>query len=125
MMQRLKEAYRSIFPAVKAPAVEEKPTLEQMKEVIDLADEFDKLQHLPVWEKILKHLGAEVNSELIEATKFRYEPVRQTAHTVRWDAKRELLDGMLGWIESTQNERERIIEEFREMRNGQHTNTTI
>ncbi len=84
-----------------------------MKEVIDQAEEFDKLQVLPVWEKILRRLGSEVNGELIEATKFKYEPVRQTAHTVRWDAKRELLDNLLGWMESTQAERERIIEEFK------------
>lgn len=125
MMQRLKEAYRSIFPRVKPPAEDARPTLEQMKEVIDQADEFDKLQNLPVWEKILRHLGTEVNAELIEATKFKYEPIRQTAHTVRWDAKRELLDGLLGWIESTQQERTRIIDEFRGMRDGQHTNNAI
>jgi hypothetical protein len=125
MMQQLKDAYRRMFPRVKAPPIEEKPTLEQMKEVIDQADEFDKLQLLPVWEKILKRLGAEVQAELVEATKFKYEPVRQTAHTVRWDAKRELLDNLLGWMESTQVERERIIEEFREMRNGRHTNDTV
>lgn len=87
-----------------------------MKEVIELAEEFDRLQALPVWEKVIRQLGTEVQGELIEATKFKYEPVRQTAHTIRWDAKRELLDSLLGWIDSTQAERTRIIEEFRAMK---------
>src|SRR5262249_214810 len=73
-------------------------TYEQMKEVIDLADEFDKLQHLPIWEKLLRRLGTEVNAELVEATRFKYEPNRQVAHTMRWDAKRELLDNLLAWM---------------------------
>ena len=60
MQQRLKEAFRTIFPRVKPPGQEqERTTLEQMKEVIDQAEEFDKLQVLPVWEKIIKRLGAE------------------------------------------------------------------
>lgn len=84
-----------------------------MKDVIDLAEEFDRLQALPVWEKVVKQMAIEVQTELVEATKYRYEPVRQTAHTVRWDAKRELLDNVLGWIEATQTERTRIIDEFK------------
>lgn len=120
-----KEAFRRMFPRLRAqqPPAPEKATYEQMQEVIDLAEEFDKLQHLPVWEKILRRQGAEVNSELVEATKYKYEPVRQTAHTVRWDAKREMLDNLLGWMESTQAERDRIIEEFREMKQHGGSNT--
>jgi len=122
MPQRLKEIMRTVFPRPKPPEPE-KPTLEQMKEVIDQAEEFDRLQALPVWEKMIKHLGMEVNAELIEATKYKYEPVRQTAHTVRWDAKRELLDNFLGWMESTQRERDRIVEEFREIKYGGRSDT--
>lgn len=89
-----------------------------MKDVIDQAEEFDRLQAQPVWEKVLRRMGNEVNGELVEATKYKYEPVRQTAHTVRWDAKRELLDNLLGWMESMQRERDRILEDFKEMKHG-------
>lgn len=106
------------------PPEPELPTFEQMKAVIDLADEFDRLQAIPVWEKILRRLGEEVNGELIESTKYRYEPERQRVHVIRWDAKREQLDNTLGWIEATQRERDRIIEEYREKANGRgNTNT--
>src|SRR5258708_4626799 len=100
-------------PQQQQPA-QEIPTFEQMKEVIDLAEEFDKVQGLPVWEKILRRMGTEVNAELVEATRFKYEPNRQVAHTVRWDGKRELLDNLLGWMEATQRERNRILDEFKE-----------
>jgi hypothetical protein len=114
-MQPLKDAWRRIMPRLKPRVPQpEQTTPEQMKEVIDLAEEFDRLQGLPVWEKIVRQMGMEVQTELIEATKFKYEPVRQVAHTTRWDAKRELLDNVLGWIESTQGERDRIIAEFKE-----------
>lgn len=114
-MNTLKQYMRSMLPRPKPPGPE-KPTAEQMKEVIDLAEEFDRLQALPVWEKIVVRAGTEVNAELIEATKYKYEPVRQTTHTVRWDAKRELLDNMLAWMEATQRERQRIIDEFKDLK---------
>lgn len=116
-MQPLKDVFRRLIPKLRADVPQpEQTTPEQMKAVIDLAEEFDKLQNLPVWEKILRQMGAEVQGELIEATKFKYEPVRQVAHTTRWDAKRELLDNVLGWMEATQNERTRIINDFKEMK---------
>ena len=91
-------------------------TIEQMKEVVDLASEFDRLQGLPIWEKIVLHMGTEVQSELMEATQFKWEPARAQIHTCRWDAKRELLDNTLGWIAATQKERDRLIHEFREQK---------
>ncbi|HEX8838473.1 MAG TPA: hypothetical protein VF748_16135 [Candidatus Acidoferrum sp.] len=123
----LKDIWTRVRPPVQEP---EKPTFEQMKEQIELAEQFDRLQHLPVWEAIIRRLGAEVNGELVEAAKYKYEPVRQTAHTVRWDAKREMLDGLLGWMESVQAERNRIIEDFRDIDatrgdgNGRSTGST-
>jgi|SRR5215831_20191420 len=118
-MQRLKELYYALTRSRPSPP-DNRSTAEQMREVIELAEQFDRLQQLPVWETILKHLAAEVNGELVEATKYRYEPARQVTHTVRWDAKRELLDGLLGWMEATQRERNRIKEEKLD---GQYTNT--
>lgn len=112
-MQPLKEVFRRLIPRAPVPVEDNRPTVEQMRDVIDLADLFDKLQALPVWEKIVRQMGIEVQAELIEATKFKYEPVRQVSHVTRWDAKRELLDNVLGWIDSTQAERNRIIEEFK------------
>lgn len=123
--QRLKDFLRQVFPRRRAPDEQPKDTMEQMRDVIDLAVEFDKLQGLPVWAKVLERMGAEVNGELVEATKFKYEPVKQTTHTIRWDAKRELLDNTLGWIESTQRERDRIVNEFKEYRYGGNDGTRI
>jgi hypothetical protein len=112
-MLPLKDAWLRIRGKAVPPPEPERSTPEQMKEVIDLAEEFDRLQGLPVWEKVVRQMASEVQAEIVEATKYRYEPVRQTAHTVRWDAKREMLDNILGWIEQTQNERTRIIDEFK------------
>lgn len=120
-MQPLKDAWSRIRERLK-PRVpqDEKSTPEQMKEVIDLAEEFDRLQGLPVWERLVRQMGMEVQAELIEATKYKYEPERQRTHTMRWDAKRELLDNVLGWIDSTQNERTRIIEDFKRAKEEEH-----
>jgi hypothetical protein len=114
-MHPLKAYLRQLVSRTKPQADQaQTTTVEQMKEVVDLASEFDRLQGLPVWEKIIVHMGTVVQGELVEATKYRYEPTRQVTHTVRWDAKRELLDNVLGWIEATQRERDRIIAEFKE-----------
>jgi hypothetical protein len=100
----------------------EKPLLEQLKEQIDLAEEFDRLQAFPAWEKVLRYMGTEVNSELTEATRYKYDPVKQQVHVIGWNAKRELLDKTLAFMESAQNERDRIIEEYREMQNARDNN---
>jgi hypothetical protein len=97
---------------LRRPPEAEKPTLEQLKDQIELAEQFDKLQNLPIWQKLLERMALEVNGELTESTKYIYDPVRQTAHVVRWCAKRELLDNTLGWIDGVQLERDRIVAEF-------------
>jgi hypothetical protein len=105
--------WTSLWPKKKPRQPEpERPTLEQLKEQIELAEQFDKLQNLPIWQKLLEHMALEVNGELTESTKYIYDPVRQTAHVVRWCAKRELLDNTLGWIDGVQAERDRIVAEF-------------
>lgn len=119
-MQPLKDAWSRIRerlgPRTPQP---ERSTPEQMKEVIELAESFDRLQAMPIWETIVRQMGLEVQTELIEATKYKYEPTRAQVHTVRWDSKRELLDNLLGWIEATQNERTRIINEFKQTREAE------
>lgn len=104
--------------AGRKPLEPEKPLLEQLKEQIDLAQEFDTLQSLPAWEKILRYVGAEVNSELMDATRNKLDPKIQAVYVTRWDAKREIVDKMLGYIESAQRERDRIVEEYREAQHG-------
>lgn len=113
----LKETIRGLMPRAKPPEPE-KPTYEQMKEVIDLAEMFDKLQQLPVWEKILRFLGAEVNSALLDQSKCIFDAEQGRVRHLIWNAKRGLLDDMLGWIESTQGERDRIMGEFKEREHG-------
>jgi hypothetical protein len=113
----LKDTIRGILPRARQPEPE-KPTYEQMKEVIELADEFDKLQHLPVWEKILRFLGSQVNSALLDQSKCLFDAEQGRVRHLIWNSKRGLLDDMLGWIDSTQAERDRIIGEFKEMQHG-------
>jgi len=108
----LKQLFNVRWRLPKPEQRNEKSTVDQMKEVIELAEGFDRLQALPVWEQIVLHLGKSVTAELMDATKFKFEPARAQVHTIRWDAKREVVDDLLGWIEATQNERARLIEEF-------------
>jgi hypothetical protein len=85
-----------------------------MKEQVDLAIEFDRLVGLPGWEKVLRHAAAEVNDEIAEVTKHPYAPEIQRIGVIRWDAKRALLDSIIGYIESTQRERDRIVKELQD-----------
>ena len=93
--------------------VPEQPTLEQIREVIELAEQFDKLQAMPGWEKVLKYLAGEVNGELTSVTGRKKNPRLQQVFVIRWDAKRELLDNLLGWIDGQQAERDRIVAEVK------------
>lgn len=112
-LPEFKATLAGMFKGASHTAPTPKPDLEQMKEVIDAAKEFDSLVVMPGWEKALKYCVAEVNSEVAEATKYKYEPVRQAVHVTRWDAKRELLDGMLGYISKIQRDRDDIIEQVK------------
>ena len=116
-MSWVKDVVRGVLPRAKPPEPE-KPTWEQMKEVVDLAEEFDRLQALPVWEKVLSRLALGMNAELLEAANKKYDRVLRMMHCDMYHAKREALDDLQGWIEATQRERDRIIEDFRGARNG-------
>lgn len=85
-----------------------------MKEVVDAAESFDKLVLMPGWEKVLLFLANQVQKEISESTIYKYEPQRQQVHVIRWDAKRELLDDAIAYVQGTQDERDRIVSEFRE-----------
>ncbi len=96
----------------------EKPLLEQLKEQIDLAEEFDTLQSLSGWEKVARFMAAEVNATLVEATRAELDPARQAILVNQWNAKRQLLDKTIGYMESAQNERDRIVDEYKEMQDA-------
>lgn len=98
----------------------EKSVLEQQKEIIDLAEQFDRLTSFPAWLKALRFMGEEVNSMLIEATKLESTPDLMMYEVIRWNAKRQILDNLQGYINSTLAERDRIVEEIREQYE-QHT----
>lgn len=83
-----------------------------MKEQIELAERFDKLIYCPGWEDALKFLGNRVNNELLSATEKPYEPEMQRIHVVRWDSKRDLVDSLVSYIESTRRSRDEIVEQF-------------
>jgi hypothetical protein len=91
----------------------EKPLVEQLKEQIELAEEFDRLQAFSGWEKVLKFMAAEINGTLTEATRSEYDPAKQAVFVNQWNAKRELLDKTIAYMESAQNERDRIVEEYK------------
>ena len=72
------------------PMEADKPTYEQMKEVIDLAEMFDALQHLPVWQKVLERMAATMNHELVEAANKKYDREARMMHVDMYHAKREI-----------------------------------
>lgn len=95
-----------------------KPSAEELKEVIDAALDFDKIVVMPGFERACKFLVGEVNREIAEATQYKYEPERQRVHVIRWDAKREMIDGMMGYINSIQRSRDEIVNQYRRERDG-------
>ena len=61
-------------------------------------------------------MASEVNSEIAAAAEKKYEPEMQQVHVIRWDAKRELLDNTIGYIEGMLKSRDEIIEQYKEER---------
>lgn len=115
-IEEAKQALRRLFLRREAPA--EKTIWEQQKEVIDLAEEFDRLTALPAWEKALRFMAEGVNGNLVEATKYKKNPRLMAVYVTRWDARREALDDLVGWINNTLTERDRIVEDYKERANG-------
>jgi len=103
----------------------EQPTLEQLKQVIEQAERFDKLQALPVWEDILRFLLGQINTAAEEQAKCIYDPEQGRIRHLIWNSKRQIVDDMQGWIESTQVERDRIIEMFNSKENVDGGNDRI
>lgn len=120
---KIKTLLRSLLPQ-KPEAPAEKQSLEEQKEILELAVLYDRLVKEPGWEKALKVAAQEVNSEIVEATRMKYEPDRQRVHVIRWDAKRELLDNLTGYIEGILKSRDEILsqhlEESQRLRESKH-----
>ena len=91
----------------------ERTTIDEQKEIIDKAELFDKLTEHPAWEHVCRYMVAQVQSSIAEATKLTNLTRRQQAEVIRWNAKRELLDNTLGYIESIRRSRDEIVESYR------------
>jgi hypothetical protein len=88
------------------------PSIEdQYREVSSLASQFEQLQRMPGWEKLLKFLVNEVNGELLEAANKKYDREGRLMHCDMWHAKREFLDAAIAYMDSTIAERDRLVKE--------------
>lgn len=74
---------------------------------------FDRLVREPGWEKILRYMANAVQVDIASATQHQYEAERCRVMVIRWDSKRELLDGAIGYIESIQKSRDEIVAQFK------------
>src|SRR5215472_96047 len=120
MMKALKGAWNELLRDIRKLTTPEPETstFEQQKEVIEAADEFDRLMSLPGYLRLMKYMAEEVNGTLADATKHESNQRRMTWEVVRWNAKRQLLDNVQGMIEATLRERDRIVAEYKEMENA-------
>jgi hypothetical protein len=112
--QAIKEFLRWIRPqqAEVAEQTEEQikqKNLEQEKEILELAVFFDRLTNEPGWEKALLYMAKDVNNQLYEATNKKYEREIRLMLCDMWQAKRELLDGLQGYIDSILKSRDDIL----------------
>jgi hypothetical protein len=96
----------------------DKSVFEQQKEIIDEAEQFDRLTRDPAWLKALEYMADQVNSSLIEATTHKEDPAKMMWQVVRWDAKRELLDDLQARVSQPMAERDRIVQELKELENA-------
>lgn len=98
----------------------ERSTVEEQKEIIDKAEKLDQVIDLPGWEEICRYMVSEVQANISQATRLPNLSKRQQAEVIRWNAKRELLDGTLGWIESIRRSRDEIVEQYRNLQGEQN-----
>jgi hypothetical protein len=96
----------------------EKSVFEQQKEIIDRAERFDRLTRDPAWLEVLAFLAQRVNGTLIEATSHKYDTAKMMWEVVRWDSKRELLDDLQAHVNSTLEERDRIVSDIKEIQDA-------
>lgn len=87
---------------------------EQEKEILELAALFDRLTKEPGWEKALLFMAKDVNNQLYEATNKKYERDHRLMLCDMWQAKRELLDGVQGYIDSILKSRDDILSQIRQ-----------
>jgi hypothetical protein len=97
-------------------SAEQKQSLfEEQKKIIDEAEEFDRLSKTPAWTTLLTYLAEQVNATLVESTKYEGDPSRMMWEVTRWNAKRQLLDDLQARVNSTLEERDRLVAEIKEL----------
>ena len=98
---------------------------EEQRKIKNRAECFDQLVKEPGWEYALDLMTEKINLEIAEATRqpslefYAAWPETQRIHMIRWNAKRELLDSMLAYIQDTQKQRDEILEMERLEEGGQ------
>ena len=91
--------------------------LEEEERILAQALRFDELSRLPAWKEVLEHAIDRVNSEIIRATEqprddyFVDWPEIQRIHIIRWNAMRELVDHVRGYVDGAIAERDRLLKE--------------
>lgn len=81
--------------------------------MIEKAEMFDRLVREPGWEDALRYMANMVQVEIASATQHQFEAELCRVYCMRWNAKRDLLDGVVGYIESIQRSRDEIVDQFR------------
>lgn len=81
--------------------------------MIEQAERFDQLVRMPGWEDVLRFMANAVQVEIATATQHQYEAEVCRVLCMRWNAKRELLDSTIGYIEGQQRARDEIVAQYR------------
>jgi len=113
---QIRDFATSFFNKKNVTTTAQRSSEEDMKQVIDLAAVFDDIVKRPGYEKLMEFFAKEVNTEITDATMYKFEPARQQVHVIRWDAKRELLDAALAYVSSIQRSRDEIVEQVKKSR---------
>lgn len=96
---------------------QEEQILEEQRKIKEKASRYDTLINTPGYQDILLVMKSMVDLEIIEATKISMpvvdpmDPERQRIRIIRWNAMREILDGVIHDIEFIRTERDRINRE--------------
>jgi len=91
----------------------EKPTVQQMQELIEEAEDYDRLTNMKGWARIVQSMVEEINGEIAKATAQKMCPDIMVVYVQYWNAKRELLDNALGRIADIRKQRDEIVEQFK------------
>ena len=120
-MQQIKAWATNLFRPVgrntTTSAPNQKTDVESMKEIVELAEQFDEVIDRPGYRKILEFMAKEVTQAISDATTYMYEPDRARIQVCIWNAKRDLLDSAMAYVQGIRNSRDEIVSQFKQ-RNG-------